>query len=371
VRATAKDLDALVAAWKEDRDVKGMRSAERAYGQYHKHISPRLGKRPPDTVRPQEVCQVLQDAYGGLSAKSVRNLRATLSGVYTFGCFQELCETNPCREIPKSELPALGKQKRPVYDDIDAPRLMAHESDEPEWRVFYCLEGLAGLRSGEAAGRRWRDLDWDSPGLASLRVSSQYQDQPLKTSSGDDSKERLVPVHPDLAVVLRSWKLSGFARRYGRHPKPDDFICPDVRTMLALTPGKVSKRPPKHCAALGIPSKGNHGLRRHFITYARRGGARADMLERVTHNSSGDIIDVYTDADGIWPALCEAVSCLKVSWPQDKVVRLPVAVSVGRDTLRDTAKTRAEEASKNRMLLAPAVGLEPTTKRLTAARSTD
>ena len=141
---------------------------------------------------------------------------------------------------------------------------------------------------------------------------------------------------PELARVLRRWKLHGFAERYGRPPRPEDFICPDARTMQALTPGRTSKAPDTDCPALGIPDKGNHALRRYFITYARRGGARKDMLERVTHNARGDILDVYTAADGIWPALCEAKS--------------------------PTAFTR---------LLAPAVGLEPTTKRLTVARSTN
>ena len=71
---------------------------------------------------------------------------------------------------------------------------------------------------------------------------------------------------------------------------------------------------------------------------APRAGARSNILDRVTDNAGGAIIDVYTDArlDGIWPALCEAKS--------------------------PTAFTR---------LLAPAVGLEPTTKRLTVARSTN
>jgi hypothetical protein len=36
----------------------------------------------------------------------------------------------------------------------------------------------------------------------------------------------------------------------------------------------------------------------------------SDELEQVTHNVRGAIIDVYTAWE--WPALCEAVSCLKV-----------------------------------------------------------
>ena len=378
----ANTLDALAGLWKRDKADKDMRSLERAYGQYQQHISPRLGKREPDSVRPREVLAVLWDAYerdegkrralGKLGAKSVHNLKATLSSIYSFGVFEELVEMNVCRAVPKDKLPKRGKPRRKVYTDVEAPLLMNHvRDDQPEWRIFYCLQGLAGMRPGAAAGRRWSDLDWNTPVLPSLRVWSKYQDLPLKTSKGDDTKERTVPVHPDLGRVLRRWKLHGFAQRYGRPPRPDDFICPDARTMQALTPGRTSKAPDTDCPAVGIPDKGNHALRRYFITYARRGGARKDMLERVTHNASGDILDVYTDPDGIWPALCEAVLCLNVEWPRDNVVQLPLAASVGWDKLTDKLGHETEKRSEGDGLLAPAVGLEPTTKRLTVARSTN
>jgi hypothetical protein len=53
-----------------------------------------------------------------------------------------------------------------------------------------------------------------------------------------------------------------------------------------------------------------NALRRFMISAARSSGARGDVLERITHNARGAIIDVYTAWE--WPALCEAVSCLKV-----------------------------------------------------------
>ncbi len=47
-----------------------------------------------------------------------------------------------------------------------------------------------------------------------------------------------------------------------------------------------------------------------MISAARSSGARSDVLEQITHNARGAIIDVYTAWE--WPALCEAVSCLRV-----------------------------------------------------------
>ena len=61
---------------------------------------------------------------------------------------------------------------------------------------------------------------------------------------------------------------------------------------------------------MNIPNKGSHGLRRFMISAARSSGARSDVLERIAPNARGGIINVNTAWE--WPALCEAVSCLKV-----------------------------------------------------------
>jgi len=362
-----KDLDDLAKRWFESEDPDDMPSLKASYMQYRLHLSPRLGKREPDCVRPFEVLEVLDATYKKLSAASVHNLRGTLSAIYEFGRFQEVVDNNPCRRIPKGKLPSKRKQKRPCYSDVEAFRLMSDDAVPHPWRVFYALAGLAGMRSGEVAGLRWSD--WDTI-AGSLFVHCQYQGQPLKTAKGDDTKERMVPVHVELARILAAWRLA-WAQYYGRFPTDGDFIVPDARNLKALTTGIVSKRAPVDCKALGIPNKGMHGLRRFHITYAQAGGASKVDVERYTHNSAGDIIDTYTSQD-VWPALQRAVACLKVTWPrEDNVVQFPVAVGDGTDNRTDNEEGEVENLSERERLVAPAIGLEPMTKRLTVARSTN
>lgn len=254
------------------------------------HIAPRLGKREPDSIRPREIVEALRAAYeedkskrrpqGKVGAKTVKNLKSTLSRIYGYGAFQEYCDNNnnPCRQIPKDALPKPGKAKRPAYTEIEGPLLMAHQDEaDPQFQILYKLFGGAGSRLGEGCGAHFSDIDWNAPIVPSLHVGCQYQDELLNT----------------------------------------------------------------------------HGLRRYFITQARRGGARPDMLRRVTHNPSGDIIDVYTDAEGLRPALCEAVQCLKVQWPTDKLVQLPVAVNDSTDKLTDNAANETGKPNEREALLAP------------------
>jgi integrase len=309
-----KTLNALAKHWFESQDADDVPSLRAAYRQYQLHIAPRLGTLAPDDVRPVQLLDVLVlGAYetSGLSAASVHNLRGTLSAIYEHGRFRELCDENPCARL-RGKLPSKSKQHRPCYTGTEAVQLFTDDRIPEAWRVFYALAGLAGLRMGEVAGLRWKDYNRDALGLGSLFVHVQYDDRRLKTATGDDDKERMVPVHPVLASILAQWKLSGFAHVYERPPTADDRIVPDARDMKALTVGVVSKRAPKDCAAIGIPNKGMHGLRRFFVTCTRVGGARPDVLERITHNAKGTILDTYTDAEGLWSALCESVQCLQL-----------------------------------------------------------
>jgi hypothetical protein len=53
-----------------------------------------------------------------------------------------------------------------------------------------------------------------------------------------------------------------------------------------------------------------HATRHTFITLARRGGARAEVVEQISHNARGTIVDHYTHWD--WEPLCEAVLALQL-----------------------------------------------------------
>jgi len=307
----ASTLNALAGHWFDSQDPEAVPSLKRNFNQYELHIAPHLGTLKPDDVRPPELLEVLLMPYraGELAAASVHNLRGTLSSMYEHGRFHEFCDSNPCTRLRK-KLPSKRNQKRPTYSDSEVAVLLHDPRIADDWRTFYALQAFAGMRCGEAAGLRWSDLDFKAPILGSLFIHCQYNDRPLKTATGDDGKERVIPMHPMLGTILRKWKLGGFAARYGRLPTDSDRIVPDARSMAALTYSVIDKRLRRVCPTVDVPLKGTHGLRRFFITYTRRGGATPDVLERVTHNAKGGIIDTYTDSGGMWPRLCDAVQCL-------------------------------------------------------------
>jgi hypothetical protein len=85
----------------------------------------------------------------------------------------------------------------------------------------------------------------------------------------------------------------------------DDFIVPDPSTMGARTRSKAGKDHRGDVDALGIYQRGRltHGLRRWFISACRNASARREVIELITHNAKGEVIDAYTSWQ--WSTLCE------------------------------------------------------------------
>ena len=134
-----------------------------------------------------------------------------------------------------------------------------------------------------------------------------------------------MPVHPALAKALAHWRLSGFAQLYGRPATDDDFIVPDPSTMGARTRSKAGKDHRGDVEALGIYLRGRltHGLRRWFISACRNASARREVIELITHNAKGEVIDAYTSWE--WSTLCEEISKLDVDLQSTKLAVLPLA----------------------------------------------
>jgi len=80
--------------------------------------------------------------------------------------------------------------------------------------------------------------------------------------------------------------------------------------MGARTRSKAGKDHRGDVELLGIYRRGRltHGLRRRFISACRNASARAEVIELMTHNAKGEIVDLYTTWQ--WPTLCKVMECL-------------------------------------------------------------
>ena len=148
---------------------------------------------------------------------------------------------------------------------------------------------------------------------------------------------------PELAAVA----LERWPRLMCRHPRPEDFVVPRPYrfgprpTVAHHTEQSLGVKTVRYYAErVGVDDTGRdfHSFRRAMITLARTDGASKDVLERVTHNAAGEVIDGYTTYFA-WEALCEAVSAIRLA-PLRGVVavrRIRAAAADEEASLEDVA----------------------------------
>jgi integrase len=332
-----------------------VRAADIERGQIRDHVLTRewFASLQLRDVRPRHMIRLVEELKdaprkrrpGTLSQKSVSNVIGILRTMFRDAVIQELMDQNPVAALPRGMLSRKGQKREPYQ--LEDVRALLCKAGHPQRAVFAALAFYCGLREGEGCGRRWRDWDRAAKPLGALIVSTQYVDKSLKTD-----RPRKVPVHPELAAILDWWWNVGWEIVYCRKPGPDDWIVPQLGLPdVAHTKSSGYKLWRRACAHAGVTNLSLHSTRHTFLTLARRNGARKDVIEKVTHNAKGDVVDTYTHFD--WAPLCEAVLCFPSVLPVDATV--------------DAVLGGAVFGSQ----VAPALGLEPRTRRLTAACSTN
>ncbi len=258
-------------------------------------------------VQGLDVERLVNEMKGGgkLSGSSIANIFSIVRSGFKRAIFEQLRHDNPCESLDKGTVPSkgTGKQRTP-YERSEARAVMALPAT-PDWsRVLCLLAFYTGMREGEMLGRRWRDWQTQATPLSVLRVNSQYDDLPLKGDDKDKVRPRFVPVHPELRAVLEYWWREGFELQHLRKPTLDDFIIP-ANGLGCLGRSAAYGAFRRALVRAQVPNRSLHSTRHTFITVARAGTLRHDLVERITHNAKGKTLDMYTHAE--WEQLCEVV----------------------------------------------------------------
>lgn len=330
------------------------------------HVLPALGPLRLDHVRPKHLVDLVREwrartGERAMAPKSIYNAYATVSAFFRDAALEDLVATSPCVLTQHQLGPKMDKdlEWRPTakFSRAELEQLISDQRVPLDRRVFYALEGVAGLRTGEVSGLLWRNALVPVPehrdSLDMLHVAFGY-DRPFPKGA----VARPVPVHPALASLLAEWRLTGWRRFMGRDPRPDDLVVP-------LPPDAVSRkgrwRPRqfvrkwfvRDLETLGLRHRRGHDLRRSFISLARSDGAEKGILDRVTHKPPREVIEGYTSYE--WPVVCREVLKLQVRrLDLGKVLEMPRAMAVGD---RATRLLPGETSQRGTAVALP--GLEP------------
>lgn len=335
----------------ERRAERQVRTVEEIGAKFRDHILPDLGRLPLNELRGPHVARWLVDLRlaGKLAPKTIVNTHGALRAALQRAVYHGLIPSNPAAKLPPGSLPATDARSVPPFTR-DQAALLVYDARIP-WphRIVNALGAFCGMRKGEAVGLRWRDLHEAAP-LAMIDLRTQYGGRPLKGKPGRPGKPRQVPVHPELAALLDAWRTRGWALFYKREPGTDDFIAPNDSARSfgeCFTHRAWDRQFNNAAAAVGIelaPGQGFHSLRRFFVSFSRMDGAPADVIERITHNAAGAMIDRYTFFG--WETLCAAVQKTHVGpRPSDKNLTGPGATPKNVGKMLEVSGVEPESGS--------------------------
>lgn len=329
--------------WLKDR-ARGQDDSERIL---RLHVFPAIGHMLLLEVRPRHLIEMVKRAQAaGKAPRTVRNIYSEVQAMFRDAVIADLMrkEQDPCdrtldwRHLGRPRDKRTGWRATAVFTREELVQLISDSRIPEDRRVQYAVLGLAMVRLGEMAGLRFEKLQHAEP-LGRMVVDVTYEDGTLKTADSG-APERLMPVHPTLAGILAEWRLSGWARMFGRAPLPGDLVLP-VAPEAARKGRKrpvglfrdrhyVWKRAQKDLVALSLRRRRVQDLRRTGISIAQDDGADGRIIRWGTHAAPREVFDNYTTLQ--WATLCREVAKIKIARPVDMRGRPPpVLIQAGDD----------------------------------------
>jgi integrase len=253
-----------------------------------KHIEPFFSTRPLDDISGDRIlAYIKKKTDDGLSIKTITNHLNFISSVFNWSIKRGWARANPVTAIDRPRiagtdpdiryltLPEFEKLLAAVPDDV----LGAIE------RPLYLAAALTGLRQGELAALRWRDVDF-AAGLVRCRRTYTRGDYGAPKSR---RSSRAVPMVDRLAAQLKDL---GKASHYRGD---DDLVFAHPFTGGPYDASKLRKRYKEALARAGVREVRFHDLRHTFGTHMAAAGAPLRAIQEWMGHSDYKTTSIYAD----------------------------------------------------------------------------
>lgn len=234
------------------------------------HILPQLGKLRLDQIGPENQ-QIFINQLVGASRKTVLNILSTLSAMLTTA----KAWGYSAREVERRRLvlPERNAYVAAHFTRSQVESIFALASEQ--WRTFFVLLIMTGMRAGEALGLQWGDIDSEHSCIHIRRSAWQGKVQSTKTV-GSATAIRLTPKLADVLTEFRKqWKQNPdgflFVTRNGRPPSSNKVVEYQLWPILD---------------ALSIPRCGLHAFRHSVASFIVEAGFSPEVAQRQLRHSN-------------------------------------------------------------------------------------
>jgi integrase len=288
-----------------DRWLKHMKSqvSPRTHEHYSeivtKNIVPLLGQAKVSKLSAVQIAQAYttalesgrRDGKGGLSPRTVHHMHRILKQALGDASRWRLLVRNPADAVDPPKVSAKAMQ---TYDMPQTATLI--EAIRPT-RMFIptILAVLCGLRRGEIAALRWKNVDLDGGNIAIVE-SAEQTTKGIRYKEPKSGKARNVRLSDTVIEELKAWRLRQVEEllRVGKRLNGDTFVAAQIDGS-PLQPRSITHEWARVLTAKKLPRIRFHDLRHAHATHLLASGVHPKIAsERLGHSKVGITLDLYS-----------------------------------------------------------------------------
>ena len=232
-----------------------------------------------------------------LKPKTVLHHYGTLNLIFGYAERQEIIIKNPMArvEAPKKQFHAVDaftpEQTKAFLAEVDMRPL--------EFRCMIYLLITTGIRRGECAGLKWKDIDEQNATLSVERNVSYTTAAGLEVSTPKTSNSiRTIPLMGRVAEMMREYKAITAEEHKGKDlaeafifPAADDLYSPRL-------PDSITRRLKRFMKHSGLPDLSPHDLRHTCATLLLANGADVKSVQEILgHADASTTLNFYVRSD--------------------------------------------------------------------------
>jgi integrase len=290
-----------LAQWLLDVEARvSLTTFERYDGLCRKSISPLIGDLRLDELRPIDISRAYAQAlsagnrkrYGGLAPRTVHHMHTVLKSALHQAVAWELISRNPAAAVRPPRVP---RRTGNVYDFEQTAQLLRAAGSSPLY-IAILLAVLCGLRRGEIAGLRWKDIDLKQQKLVIVQ-SAEQTSRGIRYKEPKSGRTRSIALSATMTRELAEYQSKQSVRlvSHGRHLGENDRVVmlsrPKPARPDAITHEWVRflRNNPT------LPRIRFHDLRHSHATHLLASGVHPKVAsERLGHAQVGITLDTYS-----------------------------------------------------------------------------
>jgi integrase len=295
VERDRKSLNQFLDAWETDWVPVNVspRTAERYSELLRLYVRPRLGDKPLQAIRPEDLNRLCADLHHRLAPLSVRQVYRLLHRIFGHALKWGAVKRNVVSLVDSPKVP---HSEAATLLTSEVPQMFAALRGTPLFSVAVVALGT-GLRRGELLALRWQNIDLDA-GVLRVERSLEQTRKGLRFKSPKSARSRRnVSLAPAIVAELRNcWKAALELRlALGQGRPPSDAIVFCGLDGTPIRPTSLSDRFGIAMKKAGLPHITLHSLRHtHASQLIASGMDVVTVSRRLGHASAAITLNTYS-----------------------------------------------------------------------------